>query len=254
MTMTVIQYIEDGKGIEPSTLRSRCKRNLGSSKRWISFVTKLATISMGPSPSTSPEYILMCMTNHDENEVQHESHVRVTLTGSGNARTLHAFNKTWTMQLVSVEWNTTDDEMVELDLKVEQINRTSFAFSGTVDVRFEISENTMGECKIYYSASGNLDSYRMLPYGGSGKIFDIIDSYYHQACKSFAKCSNFPLIKTKARDYKYRQLYTFDKCTFSNDAAPNYLPDGYYKVVTQLTGETYWSIATLFEVEPILKK
>lgn len=94
----------------------------------------------------------------------------------------------------------------------------------------------------------------MLPYGGSEKIYDLIDSFYDQFCKSFAKCSNFPLIKTKARDYKYRQLYTFDKCTFSADAAPNYMPNGYYKLVMQLTGETYWSLTALVEIESILKK
>uniref|UniRef100_A0A1A9ZJ09 Uncharacterized protein n=1 Tax=Glossina pallidipes TaxID=7398 RepID=A0A1A9ZJ09_GLOPL len=166
----------------------------------------------------------------------------------------YAKSKTWTMELVSLEWNTTDDEMVKLDLKVEQINRTSFAFSGTLDLRYEISENTMGDCTLYHSASGNSDSYKRLPYGGSEKIYDLIDSFYHQFCKSFAKCSNFPLIKTKARDYKYRQRYTFDKCTFSADAAPNYMPIGYYKVVMQITGETYWSMTALVEVESILKK
>lgn len=50
---------------------------------------------------------------------------------------------------MSLEWNTTDDEMVKLDLKVEQINRTSFAFSGTLDLRYEISENTMVKFQSY---------------------------------------------------------------------------------------------------------
>lgn len=46
------------------------------------------------------------------------------------------------MEVFSIEWNVADDEMVKIDLKVAQINRTSFAISGTLDVCYEISEHT----------------------------------------------------------------------------------------------------------------
>uniref|UniRef100_A0A1A9V8X1 Uncharacterized protein n=1 Tax=Glossina austeni TaxID=7395 RepID=A0A1A9V8X1_GLOAU len=158
------------------------------------------------------------------------------------------------MELLSIVWNVADDEMVKIDLKVAQINRTSFAISGTVDLCYEISENTKVTVTLYQSASGNSDNYRKLPYQVSDKLFDCLDQYYNQTFKNFLSCSNFPLIETEARDYKYRQLYIIDKCTLSNDAAPNYLPDGYYKVLVQFTGEADWSLILLFEVESILKK
>ncbi|KAI9584056.1 hypothetical protein GQX74_010391 [Glossina fuscipes] len=137
------------------------------------------------------------------------------------------------MELLSIMWDVADDEMVKIDLKVKQINRTSFALSGTVDLRYEFSENTMINVITYHSPSGNSDNYRELPYHLSAKVFDCLDKYYKETFKNFLNCSNLPQIETEARDYKYRQLYIIDRCTLSNDAAPNYLPDGYYKVLVQ---------------------
>uniref|UniRef100_A0A1A9ZIZ8 Uncharacterized protein n=1 Tax=Glossina pallidipes TaxID=7398 RepID=A0A1A9ZIZ8_GLOPL len=131
------------------------------------------------------------------------------------------------MQVLSIGWNVADDEMIKIDLPVAQINRTSFAFSGTVDQRFEFSENSKVNVIMYHSASGNSDSYRKLPYQVSEKVYDCVDLFYNQTFKYFSNCSNCPLIDTAARDYKYQRLYIFDKCILTNDAAPNYLPDGY---------------------------
>uniref|UniRef100_A0A1B0B4Q9 Uncharacterized protein n=1 Tax=Glossina palpalis gambiensis TaxID=67801 RepID=A0A1B0B4Q9_9MUSC len=172
------------------------------------------------------------------------------------------------MELLSIMWDVADDEMVKIDLKVKQINRTSFALSGTVDLRYEFSENTMINAYAqyywiyylqinvitYHSPSGNSDNYRELPYHLSAKVFDCLDKYYNETFKNFLSCLNLPQIETEARDYKYRQLYIIDRCTLSNDAAPNYLPDGYYKVLAQFTGETKWSLTGLLYVESILKK
>uniref|UniRef100_A0A1A9ZJ00 Uncharacterized protein n=1 Tax=Glossina pallidipes TaxID=7398 RepID=A0A1A9ZJ00_GLOPL len=53
--------------------------------------------------------------------------------------------KTWTMELLGVEGDIADDddEMVKLDFKLQQINRTSFAISGTGELCYEICENTI---------------------------------------------------------------------------------------------------------------
>uniref|UniRef100_A0A1B0FQA4 Uncharacterized protein n=1 Tax=Glossina morsitans morsitans TaxID=37546 RepID=A0A1B0FQA4_GLOMM len=51
--------------------------------------------------------------------------------------------RTWTMEPIGVEWEITDEELVKVDMKVQRINRTSFAFDGTIEIFYEFDESTM---------------------------------------------------------------------------------------------------------------
>uniref|UniRef100_A0A1A9W1C2 Uncharacterized protein n=1 Tax=Glossina brevipalpis TaxID=37001 RepID=A0A1A9W1C2_9MUSC len=158
--------------------------------------------------------------------------------------------KTWTMEIVGVDWNITNEDLIAVDLKIEQVSRTSYRFSGTIDIRYELTEDSMFKLILYRSATGNADRYQLLPYRiEKTQFYDFLDEYYKGFLKEFETCSNFPVIKTKARDYKFRQLYRFDKCTVTNDPMPNYMPEGYYKVIMQFSGETDWSLTFVVQVE-----
>uniref|UniRef100_A0A1A9W1N0 Uncharacterized protein n=1 Tax=Glossina brevipalpis TaxID=37001 RepID=A0A1A9W1N0_9MUSC len=160
--------------------------------------------------------------------------------------------KTWTMEIVGVEGNTTNSDLVTADWKVEHINRTSTGISGTIDMRYEFTEDSMIEIVLYRSATGNADSYQLLPYRIlKTQVHDFMDQYYKGFIKDFETCSNFPVIETKARDYKFQQLYRFNKCTFTTDPMPNYLQEGYYKAIIQFSGETDWSVTCIAHVESI---
>uniref|UniRef100_A0A1A9W1C0 Uncharacterized protein n=1 Tax=Glossina brevipalpis TaxID=37001 RepID=A0A1A9W1C0_9MUSC len=160
--------------------------------------------------------------------------------------------KTWTMEIVGVDWNITNEDLVAVDLKVEQVSRTSYRFSGTIDMRYEFTEDSLTEIIAYRSATGNANSYQLLPYRIlKTQIHDFLDQYYEGFLKEFETCSNYPVIETKARDYKFQQLHRFNKCTFTTDPLPNYLPEGYYKAVVQFSGETDWSITCIAHVESI---
>ncbi|KAL9923737.1 uncharacterized protein ACN2A1_003208 isoform 1-T5 [Glossina fuscipes fuscipes] len=160
--------------------------------------------------------------------------------------------KTWTMEPLNVEWNITDDELVKVDVKLQRINRTIVAFDGTIELLYELDEYTMMESAIYRSATGSINSYQRLPYRlPRSKVYDILDQYKDEISKNLRNCSNFPLLETHSRDYKFRELYRFDKCTYSTDILPNYLLEGYYKAIVELTGETNWSLTFLVRIEPI---
>ncbi|XP_037886153.1 uncharacterized protein LOC119635417 [Glossina fuscipes] len=160
--------------------------------------------------------------------------------------------KTWTMEPLNVEWNITDDELVKVDVKLQRINRTIVAFDGTIELLYELDEYTMMESAIYRSATGSINSYQRLPYRlPRNKVYDILDQYKDEISKNLRNCSNFPLLETHSRDYKFRELYRFDRCTYSTDILPNYLLEGYYKAIVELTGETNWSLTFLVRIEPI---
>uniref|UniRef100_A0A1A9W0I7 Uncharacterized protein n=1 Tax=Glossina brevipalpis TaxID=37001 RepID=A0A1A9W0I7_9MUSC len=150
--------------------------------------------------------------------------------------------KIWTLDLLAVEWSITDGQLVKIDLKIKHVNRTSFAISGSWYMGYEVSEDTMVSMKLRRSSSGNADSYLLLPYELTGKFYDLLHSHYKSTLRNFANCSNFPVIKTEARDYKYRNLFYLDKCTFTTDCMPNYITEGYYKASADITGETNWSV------------
>ncbi|KAL9923742.1 uncharacterized protein ACN2A1_003208 isoform 2-T6 [Glossina fuscipes fuscipes] len=156
------------------------------------------------------------------------------------------------MEPLNVEWNITDDELVKVDVKLQRINRTIVAFDGTIELLYELDEYTMMESAIYRSATGSINSYQRLPYRlPRSKVYDILDQYKDEISKNLRNCSNFPLLETHSRDYKFRELYRFDKCTYSTDILPNYLLEGYYKAIVELTGETNWSLTFLVRIEPI---
>lgn len=107
---------------------------------------------------------------------------------------------------------------------------------------------------MYRSATGSKDSYQQLPYQlARAKIYDCLDQYKGEMSKNLRNCSNFPVIATQSRDYEFRKLYRLDKCTYSTDVMPTYLPEGYYKVVMQFSGETSWSLIFLVRIESIKK-
>ncbi|KAL9928349.1 uncharacterized protein ACN427_005392 [Glossina fuscipes fuscipes] len=161
--------------------------------------------------------------------------------------------KSWTYEILDTEFTTMNEELVKINLKAEHINRTTLGISGTLDFRYEFSEDTMIEMIVYRSASGNADSYQLLPYRiPRMQIHDFIDTFYDNIFKDLGPCSNFPVIETKARDYKFCKVIYFERCLFNNDHMPNYLPDGYYKAKVVTSGETDWSLTVLFQVESTL--
>uniref|UniRef100_A0A1B0G1U1 MD-2-related lipid-recognition domain-containing protein n=1 Tax=Glossina morsitans morsitans TaxID=37546 RepID=A0A1B0G1U1_GLOMM len=161
-----------------------------------------------------------------------------------------ALQKTWTFEVLDIEYATTNEELVKINLKAEHINRTTLGISGTLDVRYEFSEDTMIEMLMCRSTSGNADSYQLLPYRVPRmQIHDFFDTFYDMIFKDTGPCTNFPVIETKARDYQFCKVIYFKRCTFNNDHLPNYLPGGYYKVKVVISGEADWSLTVLFQVE-----
>uniref|UniRef100_A0A1B0G1U2 Uncharacterized protein n=1 Tax=Glossina morsitans morsitans TaxID=37546 RepID=A0A1B0G1U2_GLOMM len=161
--------------------------------------------------------------------------------------------KTWTFEVLDIEYATTNEELVKINLKAEHINRTTLGISGTLDVRYEFSEDTMIEILMFRSASGNADSYQHLPYRVPRmQIHDFFDTFYDMIFKDAGSCTNFPVIETKARDYQFRKVIYFERCIFNNDPLPNHLPEGYYKVKVVASGEADWSLTALFQLVSIL--
>uniref|UniRef100_A0A1B0A4S3 Uncharacterized protein n=1 Tax=Glossina pallidipes TaxID=7398 RepID=A0A1B0A4S3_GLOPL len=162
-------------------------------------------------------------------------------------------SKTWTFEVLDIEYLTANEDLVKINLKAEHINRTTLGISGTLDLSYEFSEDTMIEMLMFRSASGNADSYQLLPYRiPRMQIHDFFDRFYDKMFKDAGPCTNFPVIETKARDYQFRKAIYFNRCIFNNDHMPNYLPGGYYKAKVVISGEADWSLTVLFQVESTL--
>uniref|UniRef100_A0A1A9V297 Uncharacterized protein n=1 Tax=Glossina austeni TaxID=7395 RepID=A0A1A9V297_GLOAU len=113
--------------------------------------------------------------------------------------------KKWAFEILDILFTTSNEELVRIDLKTEYINRTTVGASGTLELRYEVSEDTMIEMLMYRSTSGNADSYQLLPYRiPRMKLYDYLDTYYKNGLKS---CSNFPLDEFTAC---LRMDFTFD--------------------------------------------
>lgn len=100
----------------------------------------------------------------------------------------------------------------------------------------------------YRSSSGNEEDYKLLPWSIPKQPFEkFIEEYYEKMIfKNLQHCSNIP--ETKDAYPWPKGTYTFDKCIVAGEGMPEIAPEGYYKVIFEVTGQCEMRFTTIVKV------
>jgi len=98
----------------------------------------------------------------------------------------------------------------------------------------------------YRSANGNGD-YKLLPFGMPRiPLKKAINTFYKDLImESLKNCSNFLYFKKTWEGPLEAKNYTFHKCVIGTERLPQYMPEGFYKVILK----SYVAIELGFEFE-----
>ncbi|XP_017867665.1 PREDICTED: uncharacterized protein LOC108616754 [Drosophila arizonae] len=148
-----------------------------------------------------------------------------------------AGKRNWDYEPLSTLTESSNEDMIKLEAKVERVGRDEYAISADLFVNFDMDETTMVESYGYRSSSGNEEDYKLLPWSIPKQTFEkFVEEYYEKIIfKNLHQCSNIP--ETKDAYPWPKGTYTFDKCIVSGEGMPEIAPEGYYKVMFEVTGQ-----------------
>ncbi|XP_030558361.1 uncharacterized protein LOC115760926 [Drosophila novamexicana] len=148
-----------------------------------------------------------------------------------------AGKRKWDYEPISLVVRTTDASKVNVEAEVEPMGRDGFAFTAQLLINFDMDETTMVEVTAYRSSTGSKDDYKLLPFCIPKQAFQrFAESHYKDIIYTNLKqCSNIPKPENA---YPWpKGTYIFDKCTVTGDGMPEVLPEGYYKIVFDVSGK-----------------
>ncbi|XP_017867667.1 PREDICTED: uncharacterized protein LOC108616757 [Drosophila arizonae] len=147
-----------------------------------------------------------------------------------------AGKRNWDYEPISVHFVTSDASKINVISEVVRVSRYEYAISGNLTVTEDLDETTMIEAICYRSKSGAEDDYSILPFSIPNQpLEDFTKSYYKDILyKSLKHCSNVP---PPEEAYPWpKGVVTFDMCSATGEGLPEYLPEGYYKIIFNLRG------------------
>uniref|UniRef100_A0A1A9WC55 MD-2-related lipid-recognition domain-containing protein n=1 Tax=Glossina brevipalpis TaxID=37001 RepID=A0A1A9WC55_9MUSC len=165
--------------------------------------------------------------------------------------TLVIKEKTWTYELLSCKLETSDPEKLNGEIKVKHLTRTELAIQGYADINYDIgSDDDTIEIIAYRSSTGSESDYQLLPYGVPRQplMTFINDLYKSLLMESLATCSNLPVFEDKLTGPLEQKRYELNDCQFSEEAFPNHLQEGFYRLNAQFKGQIEWSVVINVEV------
>ncbi|XP_037713608.1 uncharacterized protein LOC119549537 [Drosophila subpulchrella] len=155
----------------------------------------------------------------------------------------------WDYEPISIDAATSDESLINFDIKMIRISRGEFGVSATVEWNYDTTEETMVEAVVYRSSSGDESDYKMLPFNLPKQTFyDYLNTYYKDVImKNFGPCSNAPQFEDKFQPPWPKKTYVAEKCVIEGDGLPEILPPGFYKIIFNCTGASQpsWSFTAI---------
>ncbi|XP_030246918.1 uncharacterized protein LOC108652710 [Drosophila navojoa] len=144
--------------------------------------------------------------------------------------------RNWDYEPLSVHFVTSDASKINVVSEVVRVGRYDYAISANLTNTEDVDETTMIEALCYRSKSGAEDDYTILPFSIPNQPFkDFAKTYYKDiAYQSLKHCSNAP---TPEEAYPWpKGVVTFNMCSATGEGLPEYLPEGYYKIIFKIGG------------------
>lgn len=112
--------------------------------------------------------------------------------------------------------------------------------------------STQLEVQTYRSAS-NMNNFRVLPFKiYRTHLFNILNTFYKDAAmENFKNCSNLPQFKHLFEPPLKKDIYYMDKCIFDESGFPNYISEGFYKVMVRGFGPVEWTMVLISQIEAV---
>ncbi|EDW01844.1 GH21658, partial [Drosophila grimshawi] len=154
----------------------------------------------------------------------------------------------WDYEPLSITTSTTDPTKLRIDAKTERLGRDEYALTINFDLNYDIDDTTMMEAIALRSPTGSEDDYRPMPWSMEKQPFNQgLKNYYADILyKNFGPCSNLPLPENVYPVPKDK--YRLEKCVISGEGMPEVAPNGYYKVIYNVTGEVDWALVCIVKV------
>uniref|UniRef100_A0A1A9VSF8 Uncharacterized protein n=1 Tax=Glossina austeni TaxID=7395 RepID=A0A1A9VSF8_GLOAU len=160
--------------------------------------------------------------------------------------------KTYSYQLISLETNSSDPDLLDIDVRLQRKSRRELVLSGYVDIKYDIQEgdDTEIEWVVYHSPTGSESDYKLLPFNiRRQSIYDYFNSFYKDfIMNGIANCSDLWVFDGKAPSPLEKKRYEINGCVLNDDHYPNHLGDGFYRIVGRIYGQVQCTIMLLIEV------
>ncbi|XP_073848977.1 uncharacterized protein [Musca autumnalis] len=159
---------------------------------------------------------------------------------------------TWTYDMKSVQTHSENPDLVDFQkFKVERIRRGVYAASGNIIQNFDIVEGDDSEIEfLSYRSENGVKPYRPLPFKVQRQhFFSYLNSFYKLIMDTLKDCSNMPVFEDKFVPPFEKKIYTLDRCQFNRDEFPQYMQEGFYKIVVNGYGAAQWNLILIVEVQ-----
>ncbi|XP_034480995.1 uncharacterized protein LOC117786744 [Drosophila innubila] len=160
--------------------------------------------------------------------------------------------RNWKIEILSITTKSSDENLLNVHLHVDQAALIKTSFSGTFDVKFDTDDKTMIEVIALYSVSGREEDYRRNPYQvPKMTLTEFIDTYWNELIyPTLRPCSNFQEFEGKFVPPFPRKSYIMNQCELTGDGSPDILPIGYYKVLILLSGQAELNVTLTLKLTP----
>ncbi|EDV36050.2 uncharacterized protein Dana_GF12153 [Drosophila ananassae] len=158
--------------------------------------------------------------------------------------------RNWNYEPVTLQAFSSDDSLLKISAKVDRLGRADFAFSMTLDWNYDADKNTMVEADVYHCTSGDESDYKLMPFSiPKQPFFEYLNAFYKDAfIKNVGHCSNLIQFEGEFTPPWPRGVYKLDKCVASGEGLPELVPEGYYKIVYNTTGQVTWGFIFVVRV------
>ncbi|XP_061386246.1 uncharacterized protein LOC133321169, partial [Musca vetustissima] len=163
--------------------------------------------------------------------------------------------RNWTFELKKVEVTTSNADLLNMsDFRAERVGRGQHALYGKIYLNFDINEDDGNELEVeIYRSASNMHDFRPLPFRiYRTHLINILNTFYKDAAmENLKNCSNLPQFDDVFEPPLKRDIYYFDKCIFDESGFPDFIVEGYYKVLARGHGPVEWTMMFISLIETV---
>ncbi|XP_002018541.2 uncharacterized protein LOC6592874 [Drosophila persimilis] len=151
-----------------------------------------------------------------------------------------AAKKNWECEPQSVSAYSTNEGLLNIQLKTERVGRTGFFFSGTFFWNLDIDDSVLVEVELYRSTTGAESDYKLTPMSIPRQTFiEYLNTYYKDmVIKNLGDCSDLPQYEDERMTQLPKKTYTLTRCTVNGEGMPEVLVAGFYKILITISHPT----------------
>ncbi|KAI8128804.1 hypothetical protein CVS40_1810 [Lucilia cuprina] len=160
--------------------------------------------------------------------------------------------KTWTYELLELDFESSDKDFIDADLEVLRIARGVFGINGFIDIKQPIDESFSMEVIFFRDKYCQENYERQLYSVGKQSFADGMNKFYRRILMdSLRNCTTDAPIFDKFEPPLTKRLIVFDKCQISTDNLPSHVDDGCYLVKLNVYGKVEVNFSGKLVVERI---